>query len=467
MALRSIVMLRVDVIISEKPDNLGAREPPPKPKSLLHLQMAQSFFPIEKLPLELLFCTFSLCCKADFTDIASPDAPLDNDIIVFQACSPLTLSHVSSRWRSIARELSTIWSFIRIKDATSASKTSLWLEHSGNHPLYILIQDVHPDRVRQAYDMLYPHASRWRQFRIIARESSLQDIDQGLSITPFLIRGAREDPTPILSAPELTTLDLREQRYSGVRYSSTMDISMSCPKLRKLIVSDLAVDWSRLGLHISLGNITSLEIYQIFLLEYNLIQLMTAVGQMRALQHARICVITPHDMMETAGCSMIHPDLRTLRLEIHAPCSALWGWFRNLHAPQLLALSLHHFLIRKTDGSDPWHVEQEQIGWAATKEVVHFPSLTQFNCSLGPEYRCLESLAAIMEAIPTITRMKFEDDTGMLHRLASLLTVGGPRPQVEHVEIRTRTDTPEHRELLSKAVALLNSEATMTIAICN
>ncbi|KAG8941064.1 hypothetical protein FRC03_004892 [Tulasnella sp. 419] len=327
----------------------------------------------------------------------------------------------------------------------------------------ILIQDVHPNRVRQAYDVLAPYASRWRQFRIIAGRSSFQG-PREWHITTFLKRGGNGDSTPVLSAPELTVLELRKRFQIGAHIlDRERDCpSLSCPKLRTLIVSDLAFDWSRLGLHMSLSNITSLQIQQVFLYKELLLQFMTVMGQMRALQHARIRMTTPNDLIETSGCSMIHPDLQTLRLSICAPCSALRGWFRNIHAPRLSAVSIHHYASR-TPGSDHWHEEQEQIGWATIKEAVHLPSLTQFHCSLGPKDRCLKCLARVMDVIPTIKRIKFEDDTGMLHRLAILLTVEGPRPQVEYVEIKTREDTLEHREIPSKALALLNPEATMTI----
>ncbi|KAG8933363.1 hypothetical protein FRC02_012039 [Tulasnella sp. 418] len=228
--------------------------------------MSQSYFPIDNLAVEILCHIFSLCCEAEFADTAPIEVQTVKDIIVIQGCSPLTLSHVSSRWRTIAQQLRSIWSLIRVKDDTPAFKIWLWLEHSGNHPLDILIHDVHPNRVRQAYNILAPHASRWRRFRVLADGSSSCQGPREWHITPFLRKDSNEDLTTVLSAPELTVLELRKRHYNPTHNCNRIRDrpSLLCPKLQTLIVSEVALDWSQSGLHIPLNNITILEMCQMF-----------------------------------------------------------------------------------------------------------------------------------------------------------------------------------------------------------
>ncbi|KAG8917410.1 hypothetical protein FRC03_012187 [Tulasnella sp. 419] len=228
--------------------------------------MSQPYFPIDELFIELLCSIFELCCEVEILETRPLDEKIEDKIDVIQRCSPLTLVHVSQRWRTAGLQLRPIWSFIRVKDNTPLSKIRFWLDRSGNHPLSIVIDEVDPYRLLDAYNLLVPHAERWAEFRILAGESSIGDYpDRNWRLVPLLKRTNEQDSEPLLSAPILTVLHLQRRISMLLLIDRTMSYpSFHSAVLQKLTVVRINFEWSHLAFYGTLSGITELEVDQSF-----------------------------------------------------------------------------------------------------------------------------------------------------------------------------------------------------------
>ncbi|KAG8924887.1 hypothetical protein FRC02_010135 [Tulasnella sp. 418] len=236
------------------------------PSENLSSAISQSHSPIDKLFTELLCMIFTFCCEVEYPEAPPLAEKSDDKIDLTQSCSPLTLVHVSQRWREAGMRLKPIWTFIRVTDSTPLSKIRFWLDRSGSHPLNILIEDVHPNRLLAAYHLLVPHAKRWCEFRILAGDTCLAGPrDRQWHLVPFLERRKEHNAVSLISAPILSVLHLQKRLSFILLMDQTTNYpSLSTSMLQKLIITRLNLDWNHLRHHMALSGITELEVDQSF-----------------------------------------------------------------------------------------------------------------------------------------------------------------------------------------------------------
>ncbi|KAG8939832.1 hypothetical protein FRC03_005951 [Tulasnella sp. 419] len=236
------------------------------PSEHLSFAISQSHFPIDKLFTELLCMIFAFCCEVEYPEAPPLAEKRDDKIDLIQSCSPLTLVHVSQRWREAGMRLKPMWTFIRVTDSTPLSKICFWLDRSGSHPLNTLIEDVHPNRLLAAYHLLVPHAKRWCEFRILAGETCLAGPrDRQWHLVPFLERRKEHNAVSLISAPILSVLHLQKRLSFILLMDQTTNYpSLSTSMLQKLTITRLNLDWNHLRHHMALSGITELEVDQSF-----------------------------------------------------------------------------------------------------------------------------------------------------------------------------------------------------------
>ena len=110
--------------------------------------------------------------------------------ILIDGSFQVTVSHVCKHWREVALETPTLWSDINLEAgrhaAHSYSRASAYLSRSKMHPLSICIDVDEEDngsddsdhsgdqsltmhaQLQQFMDLLIPHTSRWRKFKLVA-----------------------------------------------------------------------------------------------------------------------------------------------------------------------------------------------------------------------------------------------------------------------------------------------------------
>ncbi|KAG8944199.1 hypothetical protein FRC03_002143 [Tulasnella sp. 419] len=434
--------------------------------------MSQSYFPIDKLAIELLCEIFMFCCEVETPDAPPLHKKIHDKIILIQRCSPLTLVHVSRSWRAAGIQLHPIWSFIKVSDGTPLSKIRFWLDRSGNHPLSIFFEDIHPNRILDAYNLLAIHASRWREFRIfrVDRLYDYDDVprDRDWHLVPFLTRTNKHYPEPVLSVPMLSALHLQKHvDMIPMNYPS-----FSSSSLRNLTIAGVNFGWSHLGLNMALSTITDLEVDQTFYhIERNL-QFLQSLSQMTALKYLRvnICFIlsgVDEISLESVAHPMALPNLQELGLRIFSPSTIFWAWLTSLNAPKLWHLFLRHFntAVSPLDNEE-WQEQQDQAELARLRSRIRFPSLTHFHCELEPPFWSGASknfdIIALMPAITTISNLTLFSWSGTRTFLA-FLTFDCTFPHLKHVKFLVDLDDPkEEGRVLSEAIARLNPNVTLT-----
>lgn len=113
--------------------------------------------------------------------------------ILIDGSFQVTVSHVCKHWREVALETPTLWSDIDLETGTHAahsySRASAYLSRSKMHPLSICIDVEEEDngsddsdhccdqspttmhaQLQQFMDLLIPHTSRWRKFKLVAED---------------------------------------------------------------------------------------------------------------------------------------------------------------------------------------------------------------------------------------------------------------------------------------------------------
>ncbi|KAK7047181.1 hypothetical protein VNI00_006847 [Paramarasmius palmivorus] len=97
--------------------------------------------------------------------------------------TPLTISHVCTRWRKVAISTGSLWTKLAIfleVEAPQLIQISTWLRRSKNHPLEILLdmryeewdwdEDSHPftgEMMKVILGLLLPHIGRWKTFELL------------------------------------------------------------------------------------------------------------------------------------------------------------------------------------------------------------------------------------------------------------------------------------------------------------
>ncbi|KAG8957086.1 hypothetical protein FRC03_010562 [Tulasnella sp. 419] len=433
-----------------------------------------SYPPIDELPLELLHEIFIFYCRVPPSP--SPIIQYSGGTRVDEEWGPLTLSHVSGRWRDIARQLRPIWSFIRIMDNTPLAKTSLWVRLSVNHPLDIAIHLNHNLDMPRAYRLLVSHANRWRQFRINAYKAQQYLLyPETWFVVPFLRSrdGFNWGPGPIVSAPELTVLDLQSptsQVESPNEPREQYYPSLWCPKLQTLVVKTIPLSWNNLAMHTPLKGIKNIEVDQELYGEQDLVGSMAAIGQMKALRHAVISVTVhssynPVAVSSTSPRLMDLPGLQKLRLSFTAQCSTSWLWIKNFHAPGLEYLNLSLNKLNNRSGSGVWHEEHEQT---RLKGVIPSLTLRMLHLALKTGNQCAKCIAAFMATVSTVSRITlYLDGKEKEHLLKRVLAFKCTFPQLSQVVVLTRRSrlSRENEALLSSEIARWNPDATVTYVL--
>ncbi|KAJ7646555.1 hypothetical protein FB45DRAFT_890768 [Roridomyces roridus] len=162
-----------------------------------HLIFGTNPCPISKLSPEVLGEIFLWCLPTDgFQSTLDPPR---------LSLEPLTLSHVSSRWRTVSLSTPSLWSTIWVDRPQDAhiSMVELWLERSRAYPLTLYLRQTvplvagqqsfaHPfefDLTEEILIMLAMHLDRWKRVTFLlyhGTQMGLLDIPQSADAAPLL-----------------------------------------------------------------------------------------------------------------------------------------------------------------------------------------------------------------------------------------------------------------------------------------
>lgn len=223
--------------------------------------------PIRRLPNELLDDIFSRC---DWSLRLENPNPLEKAV----GLSPLCLSQVCARWRSIGLSSHHLWTYIPLtlrnpksnpgqgRGGSCATVLCIYLERSGRLPLSIVVNVEDPDSWESSQDpnaaVIVTHYRRHPLLRILARHSRRwRRANLYLAHQYF---GAEEVLADIRG-----NLPLLEELYLGQRLRTKCDIFAACPKLHRIelpVGGKVEVPWKQLT-HVLKGSLNVAEAFDV------------------------------------------------------------------------------------------------------------------------------------------------------------------------------------------------------------
>ncbi|KAG8947992.1 hypothetical protein FRC03_000886 [Tulasnella sp. 419] len=346
----------------------------------------------------------------------------------------MVLTQVSRHWRDAAVKLHSLWNFIRIKEDTPLTTTSLWLERSGARPLDIVITSVDPSLYPQIYQLLIPHLSRWRSFHMKEKESIGRIRHQHpFMFSTFLKVIFRGDAS--LGAPKLEVLELwGVADYNAHDQSVYGYISLDSPALTRLVVMEALHEWAHFS--VSFTKITHFRMCQRDYDKAYFETLMRLISQMVSLQNLQIEIEdnAEPEWSSFVGYQMTLLDLAIFSVRINASCPLLWAWLTNLNAPRLRVLHVWH---ESRYDDDEWH-ENNENRWEPLLRGIQLPFLEDLYWMPDMAEPCGQCLTPLLPLLPSLTRLDIEGSIGTANLFTPdiLLPLDGQFPCLKSVNIR-------------------------------
>ena len=211
--------------------------------------------------------------------VGSGDDNLSVDSILIDNSFQVTVSHVCKHWREVALETPALWSDIDLETGghagQSCRRASTYLSRSKGYPLSIYVDVVEWEEEEDAsvysaqsgyrsqvtsvqlqgiLDILLPHTSRWRKFKLVAEDylyfftllSRLSDAPPALLLEHLELNHFGEDPEP-----EELSFPHPAQKTPFVPFSGC------APKLQYVSLYGVHIDWHNTSF---LKNLHSLEL---------------------------------------------------------------------------------------------------------------------------------------------------------------------------------------------------------------
>ncbi|KAL0949122.1 hypothetical protein HGRIS_009206 [Hohenbuehelia grisea] len=228
------------------------------PRRLLgSLTFRRKSCPIQRLPDELLSYVFLFAMN-------------DSDAITEAAVTPITISHVGTRWRRVALSTSKLWTSINLAlpyTPAQVSRMRAWLLRSRSCPLDILLDFRDPDwswdedahiftsqQMQGTMAYLLPHVTRWRSFDLLC--------DTWHPIFTFLSLSQHVDSAPFLRRIALSRCNayfaLKGQAFAPAALKQPVPLLGKLPpgSLCSISLAGVHVDWSSTALR----GLTELEL---------------------------------------------------------------------------------------------------------------------------------------------------------------------------------------------------------------
>ncbi|KAF9065360.1 hypothetical protein BDP27DRAFT_62398 [Rhodocollybia butyracea] len=183
--------------------------------------------------------------------------------------SPLTISHICSRWRKVSISTGALWTSIKLSLPYSSSQLAYlqtWLSRSKSYPLDILLdfrdedwnweEDDHaftPEISEEIISVLRPHSKRWRHVELFT--------DTWAPIYTFLDLTRNITDLPILKSVALSRCNAyfarKGELFKPTRFREPISLfgGACLPSLRELSLVGVHVNWQTS----SLRNLVELE----------------------------------------------------------------------------------------------------------------------------------------------------------------------------------------------------------------
>lgn len=244
--------------------------------------------------------------------------------------APLSLTHVSSLWRSLAISTPDLWTGLHInyKDpAEDIPATETWLSRSGDKPLSLSIAiDFSEQPQQEILDNLCRHSKRWKHVRLEFRNlfcPPMYSLDMALN-----------------DIEELTTFEFHARDISTINVAPITNLLACAPKLREVTWVDDLADTDTL-LQLPLNRLTRLSLS----MDHGTLdrQVLDACYNLEHIRLTRPFSLTPH-LQEP----LLLPKLYSINIS-----SAITGVLDHLVLPALREVRIHGENDSNGNDADP------------------------------------------------------------------------------------------------------------------
>ncbi|KAG8900247.1 hypothetical protein FRB99_006178 [Tulasnella sp. 403] len=379
---------------------------------------------INRLPSDIL---------AQIMDRGTESFGSDIDLMRDRVKLPLAVSQVSKRWRRIALQRPSLWTYINMQEGRPYDRTILWLKRSRNMLLDIDLD--YRDQLPEAYyqrnflitlNVILPTLPRWGSLRVQAPASLVE--------TALHVFSA--------PAPHLHTLILKGWEEPGIMSDDPWFPTIFCrqtPRLQYVYLHGTGLRWDTCAFtglrELTFSNLTRETIYTLESFS-RLIGFAAPCLQRLSIIGSPVAGITDWDvgtlLQRVLPLQIALPKMLELRLESLDVLDVL-TFILLLHTPYLRKLTLSKISRgsgRKAVDLDvlkrsPWQPDLGQLEHLACHNVDFQGGLFQSLCRAAPDVKRLDvrgvSANAILEYLtPEPLLMLPEEEIPLLPRLERL-----------------------------------------------